>query len=63
MKMLFASDFAIAHALKVGSLKVTTQNGRFGEYAAISDAAGLIEVHNSMAEAEKRIAEIQRKIQ
>ena len=57
-KFLSATDLAIAVAIRSNTLRVQTRSGRFGDYVAISDDAGLIEVHNSQAEADSRLASI-----
>lgn len=58
MKLLSATDLAIALAIKDGSLKVSEWQGRFGAYWSIEDSHGLIEVALSAEEAEARIAKI-----
>lgn len=58
-KFLSATDLAIALAVKAGTLTLTERPSRFGDtYIAISDEHGLIEVQNTMAEAEARIREV-----
>ena len=56
MVLLSATDVAIAMAIKTGTLVVSEHTGRFGQYWAISDDRGLIEIANSAAEAEARIS-------
>lgn len=58
MQTLSATDLAIAIAAKAGTLEVTEREGRFGAFWAISDDRGLIEVHLSADEAERRVADI-----
>ena len=58
MRLLSSTDLAIALALKAGTFRATQQEGRFGAYVAFSDAHGLIEVHNTQAEADARLAAI-----
>jgi hypothetical protein len=53
-----SQDYAIARAHKAGLLVLEDCIGRFGPYVAIVDNFGLIEVHNSRAEAEARVAVI-----
>ena len=57
MKLLSATDVAIAVAIKAGTLSVTEHASRFpGEtYFAIADDKGLIEVALTKAEADTRI--------
>lgn len=54
MLLASATDLAISLAIKAGTLRITEHTGRFGQYWAISDNHGVIEVHNSKAEAEAR---------
>lgn len=58
MKLLSATDVAIAMALKSGDLKVVECEGRFGPYWAIEDGFGLIEVALSADEADSRVSAI-----
>jgi len=61
MALSFASatDLAIACAMRRGDLRLVKRASRFGgEFIAIEDGCGLIEVQNSAAEAEARIAAI-----
>jgi hypothetical protein len=58
MRLLFSTDVAIALAIRAGALRVEAKVGRFGDYVAISDDVGLIEVHLSQAEADSRLAAI-----
>jgi hypothetical protein len=58
-KMLSATDLAIAVAIKAGTLRQEVKPSRFGDtYVALSDEAGLIEVHLTQAEADTRLAKI-----
>lgn len=52
---------AIAIADKKGSLRKVERQGRFGQFVAIEDDFGIIEVADDMAEADRRIAEIRRR--
>lgn len=58
MKLLSSTDLAIAVALRAGDLRVEERVGRFGPFWSIEDAVGVIEVANTAAEAEARIAAI-----
>jgi hypothetical protein len=58
MRLLSSTDVAIALAIRAGTLRVEAKVGRFGDYVAISDHVGLIEVHLSQAEADSRLAAI-----
>jgi hypothetical protein len=64
MKLLSATDVAIAQAIKAGTLSVVERPSRFaGEtYFAISDDVGLIEVQLSQSAADERIAAIRSQI-
>ena len=62
-KFLSATDLAIAFAIRSNTLRVETRSGRFGDYVAVSDDTGLIEVHNSQAEADDRLAAIREALQ
>lgn len=56
---LSATDVAIAVALEFGTLTLVTRPSRFGgEFIAIEDDKGVIEVALSQAEADARIADI-----
>lgn len=57
MKLLSATDLAIAVAIKAGTLSVEEKASRFpGEtYFAIADEKGIIEVALTKAEADARI--------
>lgn len=57
MLYLSSSDLSIALAIKAGTLRLTERASRLGgTFVAIEDAKGVIEVANSMAEAQARIA-------
>jgi hypothetical protein len=59
MRILSATDLAIAVAAKAGSLRIVERVSRLGGvFAAIEDARGVIEVHNSTADAHLRIASV-----
>jgi hypothetical protein len=53
--MVNATDVAIVMAYKNGTLDYVSKKGRFGDYIAISDDFGIIEVAFSMAEAKSRV--------
>lgn len=53
---LSATDLAIRIAKREGTLRVSEHTGRFGQYWAISDSHGVIEVHDTAAEADARVA-------
>jgi hypothetical protein len=59
LRLLSATDVAIAVAIKSGSLRVTGHNGRFGSYWAIEDDFGLIEVALTAEAAAERITNIE----
>jgi hypothetical protein len=64
MQTLSATCVAIGLALERGTLAVTEHPSRYfpGEsYIAISDDVGLIEVQNTRAEADARIAEVRKR--
>ena len=58
MKLLSATDVALAQAIKAGTLTVVERPSRFaGEtYIALSDDVGLIEVHLSREAADARLS-------
>lgn len=59
MVTLSATDLAIAVAAKAGTLRLVARASRLGgEFVAIEDAVGVIEVHNSREEAEARVASV-----
>jgi len=58
MKLLSATDLAIALAVKNGTLKVTERVGRFGQFWAIADDVGLIEVQMTETAMRERIDSI-----
>lgn len=47
--------FAIRLAKREGTIRITRHEGRFGEYFAIADQFGTIEVADTMAEAEELV--------
>ena len=55
MIALSAACLAIALADEAGALRLIEREGRFGSYVAISDAKGIIEVADDMAQANRRI--------
>jgi hypothetical protein len=59
MTLLSAADVAIAAALNSNTLCAVERPSRFGgTFIALSDEAGLIEVQDTWADAEARIAAI-----
>jgi len=59
MRLLSATDLAIAVAHKAGTLTIVERPSRFGDtYIAIGDDHGLIEVALSRVEADARVAAI-----
>lgn len=58
MKLLSATDVAIAVAIKANALRVIEREGRFGPFWSIEDAKGVIEVALSADEADQRVAAI-----
>ena len=64
MKMLSATDVAIAAAIVSGTLSVSSHPSTLGgTYIAIEDQHGLIEVAQTAEQAEERIAAIRAAIQ
>lgn len=57
MLLASATDLAISLAVKRGTVRITKRQGSYGLGAcfAIEDEKGLIEVHDSRAEAEARV--------
>lgn len=55
MKLLSATDLAIATAIRAGTLRTVEREGRFGPYVSIEDERGIIEASNDAAEATSRI--------
>lgn len=51
-----SSLFAIRLAKREGTLRLEARQGRFGEFIAICDAHGTIEVADTLAEAENTVA-------
>lgn len=62
MQTLSATDLAIAVAIKANTLRIERREGRFGEFFAISDDHGLIEVADDSDEVEARIEPIREAI-
>jgi hypothetical protein len=62
MVALSASCLAISFAIREGHLEVKNVEGRFGSYVSISDRHGIIEAHNSRAEADARIAMVRERL-
>ena len=60
MKTLSATCLAIRLALEEGTLKVVEREGRFGQYFAIEDQFGLIEVQRTREQVDARLAEVVR---
>lgn len=56
MKYLSATCHAIRAASIEGTLRIVERTGRFGQYFAIEDHFGLIEVARTREEADERIA-------
>lgn len=55
MKLLSATDVAIARAIERNTLRLVERSYRFGPFIAIEDAHGIIEVADDMAEANRRV--------
>ena len=62
MQIVSSTDVAIAAALRSNRLRVHARMGRFGEFVAISDDKGVIEVAADMKEAAARVDSIRAKI-
>ncbi len=63
-KLLSATDLAIAVAIRSNTLRTEVRPSRFGDtFVAISDDAGLIEVHLTQAEADDRLSTIRAALQ
>jgi hypothetical protein len=62
MIALSSQCLAIANASENGTLRLVRREGRFGEFVAIADTHGTIEVADSMAEASARINSIRERI-
>ena len=57
--MANSTTFAIALAIKTNSIRLIERPSRLGgTFIAISDDSGIIEVANTLQEAEARIAEV-----
>ncbi len=65
VKLLSSTDLAIAIAIRSNTLRVETKISRFGfgEFFAISDDSGLIEVQMSQAELDVRLCQIRAALQ
>lgn len=55
MRLVSATDLAIALAIKSQTLRLVARVGRLGPFVAIEDDRGVIEVHSDMAEAQARV--------
>lgn len=60
MKYLSATCVAIRLAFHEGTLRIVERTGRFGQYFAIEDQFGLIEVARTREEVDARIAGVAR---
>jgi len=59
MKTFSSTDFAIASAHKAGTLRFVERASRLGgAFVSVEDAVGVIEVHNTRAEADARVSGI-----
>jgi len=58
MLLASATDLAISLAVKRGTVRITEHQSRhgLGPYFTIEDERGMIEVHDSRAEAEARVS-------
>jgi hypothetical protein len=56
--LISATDLAIRKAYILGTLRVERKTGRVGEYFAICDESGLIEIALTESEAQSRIRAI-----
>jgi hypothetical protein len=64
MRTLSATDLAIAVAIKANTLRMEVRPSRFGDtYVALSDEAGLIEVHLTQDGADARLAAIHKALE
>jgi hypothetical protein len=63
MQTLSATDLAIAVAIKANTLTIERCEGRFGEFFAIGDNRGLIEVALDSDEVDCRIEAIRERLQ
>lgn len=62
-KLLAAADVALALAIKAGTLRVVSRPSRFGgEFYALVDDVGVIEVADTHEEAVSRLKEIERRV-
>ena len=62
MLLLSATCLAIAAADRKGTLRLVERVGRLGPCIAIEDDRGLIEVALSRGEADRRVADIRRRV-
>lgn len=62
MLALSSQCFAIAQAHNAGSLRIVEREGRFGTFAAITDERGTIEVADTIADANARVASIRERL-
>ena len=62
MRLVSATDVAIALALRCDTLRIVERDGRFGAYWSIEDDRGVIEVHLSSEDASTRIATIRERL-
>ena len=53
-----SQDFAIATAIGRGELSLVERAGRFGNFYAIADSAGTIEVCDTAGEAHSRVRDL-----
>lgn len=62
MLTLSATCLAIAVADEAGTLRLSVREGRFGQFVAIEDDRGLIEIAADMAEATARVRAVRQRI-
>jgi len=62
MRVLSATDVAIARAMRDSTLWLEARNGRMGHYIAISDDHGVIEIALTWKEADDRLAAIRERL-
>lgn len=59
MRTLSITDLSIALAHKTGNLRyVERESRRGGTYVALEDDVGVIEVHDNLAEAKRRVDDV-----
>jgi hypothetical protein len=63
MQLLSSTDLAIAVAIKAGTLSIERCEGRFGEFFAIGDERGIIEVALDSDEVDCRIEALRERLQ